>query len=60
MHYAFGTHAGGSEKANKVLWALQRRPNGMTRTEISTRVYGGNSDAIEIDQDMQFSLYVIV
>ncbi len=47
--WIFGTSTG-NKMADKILWALQRRPNGMTRTEIQVDVFSRNATKIDLDR----------
>jgi hypothetical protein len=47
--WIFGTSTG-DKMADKILWALQRRPNGMTRTEIQMEVFHRNAVKTDLDR----------
>ncbi len=47
--WIFGTSTG-SKMADKILWALQRRTNGMTRTEIQMDVFHRNAVKTDLDR----------
>jgi hypothetical protein len=44
----------GDKDADRALWALEREPPGLTRTEITKEVFGGNRSATEISMKLAF------
>jgi hypothetical protein len=47
--WIFGT-ATGNRRADKILWALQRKPEGLTRQDINIDIFQRNATKVDIDQ----------